>query len=577
MGSRYAVKSSKKCAGFFAGLCCIFLCLSTLFVYGSLTVGAAQKYTVKELDEMTIELPDDFIAIGRDAAETDRYFSFFGQSYSQTMSSFESSDIYLQGMDENRTRTVTVTMTQTDESKGINNYNLLGQEELNKIADNFLSQQEFVSCTPEAPKELIWFCFEITASNGGQSVKAYQANTVYDGMIVNITIQRNGANADYSDYQTLEGIISSVKFLKTNIFSGILPYIIIGTVVVLILFIVVLVLIVRHIKREKKRSRNNKIIEELADKYVTKKADPSEVDYSEYNFVDEEQYSREQRKNADLNAAAEPPVGGETKIYHINKALETTASAPDEIVSDIETETPVLSEDAEAGLINDADDSDLIDGDNSLEESEQDSAEEAEDSNELISHISDKLFGESVDDDNEDFINDEELVRSQVSHISFDDSDDFFDEAPTKTIGVISSKDIIEAEDFDVINEVEEKASAVETPAEKEKISALDILKKVGGSIKSFGVHCGYFCTNVSRAIKRKRAKKKRMKAEQERRERARRRAERERQMRKEMENGGLVRVHSRDDRRPASNRSTSAQRRRPTNGSSNSRNNKRR
>ena len=79
-------------------------------------------------------------------------------------------------------------------------------------------------------------------------------------------------------------------------------------------------------------------------------------------------------------------------------------------------------------------------------------------------------------------------------------------------------------------------------------------MKKVGGGIKSFGVHCGYFCTNVSRMIKRKHAMKKRQKAEEERRERARQRAERQRAQRREMENGGLVQVHSRSESRTAQN-----------------------
>ena len=119
------------------------------------------------------------------------------------------------------------------------------------------------------------------------------------------------------------------------------------------------------------------------------------------------------------------------------------------------------------------------------------------------------------------------------------------------------------------------------TYAVNELKSFVEAMKKVGGGIKSFGVHCGYFCTNVSRMIKRKHAMKKRQKAEEERRERARQRAERQRAQRREMENGGLVQVHSRSEsrtaqnRRPVQQRRPSSQQRRPSNPQN--RNNRRR
>ena len=45
-------------------------------------------------------------------------------------------------------------------------------------------------------------------------------------------------------------------------------------------------------------------------------------------------------------------------------------------------------------------------------------------------------------------------------------------------------------------------------------------LRGFAGGVKNFGIHCGYFCKNVSIMIKHKRAIAKRKKAEEERRER---------------------------------------------------------
>ena len=72
--------------------------------------------------------------------------------------------------------------------------------------------------------------------------------------------------------------------------------------------------------------------------------------------------------------------------------------------------------------------------------------------------------------------------------------------------------------------------------------------EKAGNGIKNFFVHCGYFCTNVSRLIKRKHAAKKRKKAELERRERERMRRQQAAQRR---DGNGLVKYTAphREDR----------------------------
>lgn len=109
-------------------------------------------------------------------------------------------------------------------------------------------------------------------------------------------------------------------------------------------------------------------------------------------------------------------------------------------------------------------------------------------------------------------------------------------------MGVIKSSDLRDAEDFDVIGEVERKAETVKQNAlEKEnnketegepndKRSTEEVLANVGknignalrgfaGGVKNFGIHCGYFCKNVSIMIKHKRAiaKRKRQRKREER------------------------------------------------------------
>lgn len=189
------------------------------------------------------------------------------------------------------------------------------------------------------------------------------------------------------------------------------------------------------------------------------------------------------------------------------------------------------------------------------------------------------IFGsDDPEEETEEEVDDEELVRSKAKKNKFDSGYDFFEEAPKKSMGVIKSSDLRDAEDFDVIGEVEKKAETVKQKALEEeqnkenegeptdKKSAGEVLANVGenvgnalkgfaGGVKNFGVHCGYFCKNVSRMIKRKRAIAKRKKAEEERRERERQKAERARLRAERGESDGLVQVHSRTDRRPQQNR----------------------
>ena len=150
---------------------------------------------------------------------------------------------------------------------------------------------------------------------------------------------------------------------------------------------------------------------------------------------------------------------------------------------------------------------------------------------------------------------------------SFEDSDDFFEEKPQRIMGVISSREIEEAEDYDVIGEEEQRAETVKRQAPSPEVNAeeadedeaaakagSELLAKIGAALKQFFIHLGYFFTNLRRAVKRRHAIKKRKRAEEERRlrEEERRRQERIRRAERERQRdaNGLVQVHRRDERR---------------------------
>lgn len=549
-----------------AMLCSVIMIVSSCFV---VFAADTNSYQINELDEMTINLPDDMTAITRDSKNTDRYFSVFGLDYENTMNNFKSGDIYLQGMDSDSQTTITVTMTKNSDSRDISNYNLLSSEKLSEVTNNFLLQSEYTACTPDTGKKIVWLYFDTKVASDTGTINAYQANTVYDGMSINVTLQRNSGNVTADDYNTFQNIVSSVNFNKTGSENSMTLPIIIGAAVLALIIIVLLIIMLKKGNNKRKQNKlkraNDRILEELAGKYNTGRDDESDtVDYEISASYDEETYGStesndnsdyifEDDDNVDISSRATnfdsdnyvqdyklpdlDRVISEDEIDEIlgyRKSLEEDKRRQTELSQEesAETDETVFEEDSNGDM-----------QDNQIDE-QQDNA--------------DGYILEDIDEDEDEIETDEELIRQEAKKNRFEDSDDFFEEAPKKTVGVIRSKEVMDAEDFDVIKEVEEKASKVEHPNVKSEpfgVVFVMIIKKFAGGVKSFFVHCGYFCTNVYKMIKRKSEVKKRRQAELERRERAKRRAERARQQQNSMQNGGLVRVHSRNDRRPTQKR----------------------
>lgn len=579
-----------------AVLCALMCAIGSTFICSA----ASQRYTINEIDDMVINLPDDMTAITRSSQNTDRYFSVFGLDYDTTMQNFKNGDIYLQGMDSMSSLTVTVTMTKNDDSNNIGNYNLLEADKLSQVSSNFLSQSEYTSCTPDTSGKIVWLNFDTNVTSNGLSIRAYQANTVYDGMSVSITLQRNSGNVTPEDYAAFTEIVSSVNFLRESSINSLIPYIIIGASIAVILLMIILIIIVKHAKKRRKKNRNDKILEELAGKYTSKRRNKSAQENSEYSVYEDEKFEENKDVYSEIENVDEYTIdkteidsddffkgveqsdNGDVKIYKSSER-KIDDSEIEDILNFRKMYDKKAAAEAEKGIAevvysnsNHADneektesvsETEIENTEVTVENTESETAEKApseevKEKTDMVAELEDSLFGEADENDEEDYNNDEELVRQEAKRVKFKDSDDFFEEAPKKTMGVISSKELRDAEDFDVINEVEERVKEVEKPSQNAGKSFVEAMKKVGGGIKSFGVHCGYFCTNVSRMIKHKHAMKKRQKAEAERRERARQRAERQRAQRREMENGGLVQVHSRSERRPAQNRRPVQQRR---------------
>lgn len=594
--------------------------LSTLVLLSSVATCFAESinYTISEIDNMAITLPNTMTGITRESSDTDKYFSVFGLNYEDTMNKIKSNDIYFQAMNSDTSLTLTVSMTKTDQSKNIRSYKNLDSSKLAEIKDNFLKQEEYQACTADEAGSITWLVFQISVVNDGKNIKAYQANTVYDGMSVNVTLQRNGGNVNTDDYAMFSSILSQIAFKKGE---NTLPIVGIIIGIVLILLILVLAFIfIRKLKKHSKKAKNNKVLDELSEKYqngAAKIRDSIKNKHHIENKDDSEQYedisSEKPESYSDISNSSnlaeeheeheEPQNNEGAELTEENKDL-LLSDIDDESIDDIlknygtarkkrieearaaeikEAEKYILSpEDVEKKISqkDDFDDSILSSvasqevkiyerpnpetkqDDESKENKEDKSDTETkevnddtikvydtkenatEDNNakaevEKKKSITDTIIGNvgNEDDEQEDF-NDEELLRQQVKKTKFDDSDDFFEEAPHKGTTIKDAEEIINAPDYDVINEVEKKVQEVEQSGIKREN------KETFEGVKNFFTHMGYFVSNMHKMIKHKRAVKKRRKIETQRREREYQRKQRAINREQSRNSDGLVQVH---------------------------------
>lgn len=599
-----------------------FVCAALVACTAFVCNAAGSKIQIEKLDNMTIQLPDDMLGITRDSKSTDKYFSVFGLDYDKTMSDFKSSDIFMQAMDNKATTTVTVTMTRNGDSEGIKNYKLLSEEKLYEVRDNFISQGEYISCTPDEAADLVWLMFDLNVSSGSDKIKAYQANTVYDGMSINVTIQHNGGNVTSADYQTLKSILSTVTFnSKADPNGDFTTYVYIGIIALVIILFIIVMIASKKAKKKNKKSRNEKILRELTDKYKSdnkparkpqnedimsiykaydemKNSDTKissgrkDDDFDDYKDIDEEEVKVRIYEKPTVSDAEIDAIVNESKARFKNEGtdveiIETKAEKlePEEVIADeieeaqedlqtdevvdtVAEDEPEKAENTEETVTSNESEEDFESEDYSDDEKYEDAAqseiseadsEEDETQADEVTEVSAEEVDSADDDETEDIENDEEdeeELRREAEKNTADDFDegyDFFEEKPRRIVGIIDvdSSDLKNAVDYDVLSEEEKRAVEVETATDNDKTeNFVEIASKAGNGIKNFFVHCGYFCTNVSRLVKRKYAAKKRKKAELERRERERMRRQQAAQRR---DSNGLVKVHSATQKRPQS------------------------
>lgn len=232
---------------------------------------------------MNLDLPQEMLVVTRESAETDKFFSVFGLDYENTMSEFNSANIYLEGMYEDSSKVFTVTMVSDENSKSIGNYNKLNDDQLIEVEDSFLSAKEYSSCTIQRYNDYVFMDLQFATTTDGETVYASQCNTVVDGKNITLTLQpAKGSELTNTDYQIMNEILQSVVFSDRNT-HGVINLIeepgfwfsVIGGVLLIAIIIIVIMVIKRRknhnkVKKTEKKIKNQEIIQELAQEFSSR-------------------------------------------------------------------------------------------------------------------------------------------------------------------------------------------------------------------------------------------------------------------------------------------------------------------
>ena len=535
---------------FTVAVCAVIVCSFALTAFAESTA-----YEINKL-HMSIPIPNNMIVLTRDSNEDDSFFKTFKLNYETTMSKLSDGNIYLEAVTEDSALTLTVTMTKTEDSVKIGSYSSLSDEKIANIMKKLRENKTYRDASPTEYKGIKYICLNMSFKNGKKTVQAIQYNTVMNGENINITMQAApGKKLKTAQKEILTGIIKETSILNDNFFNrnkGVILYTAI-TVAAIAIVAVAFILIFRYIRNPDRKHKilvhelahEHKITEttQIPRKHIFSLTKPTNSFLTKYEPIGE---SGKRKKKTELIAddtreirSYSEPVPEEAQEPLTSMTYDRN---PDEIVVRVENETP---DDAE-----------------SQADVREESAEAAEFAAEAIAEQAEEAPEKSVQ-----------------SEEKFEESSDYFDVDPEQG-EMFSYTDVETAvDDYSEAKHAKRRLSVNEEEDNEDIPSAWNAVKRVlsaaGRGIAAFfkavfvgvvfGVtHFKYFCINLHRLIKRKRAQNKRRKAEELRRRQAseRRRMEREAERARQRNNanrsaGDLVQVRSSYERRPSQNRSS--------------------
>jgi hypothetical protein len=222
------------------------------------------SYDIEEIG-MTLNIPNNMQVITRGTPEDDIVFSTFGLDYQGIMNDFENRNIYLQAADAENFLTLTVTKTTTEESKFVDNYNKLSEDELNRIKDTFMAIPSYQECEEKDINGYKYLCLLVSEQTNGNYVYSQQYSTVVNGDNYIVSLQApNAQQLTNDDKATLDRIMKSVEIKEVTFFNqyGATIILIVSCVIAVAGVLVLFVFLFRYIRDPKRK--DDDILHQLA-------------------------------------------------------------------------------------------------------------------------------------------------------------------------------------------------------------------------------------------------------------------------------------------------------------------------
>lgn len=570
-----------------AVMCAVIVCSVSFAVFAE-----EVSYTAYEIDtlNMSIPVPDQMLVLTRDSTSNDPFFKTFKFNYEITMAKLTEKGIYLQAMTKDGALTLSVTMTITEDSKKIESYNNLSDEELTAIMKKLREKKEYKDSSPVEYKGVKYICLNMVLKDGKKNIQAQQYNTVMNGQNICITMSSApGKKLTAANKEQLTDIVKDTSILEDNFFNRNKGFILYAIITLLAIAIVVtaFILLLKYIRNPNRKHKilvhelahEHKITEttQIPRKHILNVIKPTNTFLTKYAPVGELGKKKRGKQSEvlpdearDIRSYSEPV--NEEALAEQPLTSVTYEDAPDEIVVPVEAGETIAPSDSvqpetdpqePAAEIADAE----PDEEAALAEAQAEDADEAPEEPAQQQAAFEEPDEEAPAEDVE-----QEPAAAVQSVSEFDETADYFDVDPEEG-EMFSYADVDTAvEDY---NKAKKRRLSVNEYEENEEIPrAWDTAKRVFAAIGRgivivfkaiftaivFAVtHLKYFCINFYRMIKRNHAAKKRRKAEEQRRREAseRRRMERdaERARRRNNANRGsndLVQVRSSHDRASA-------------------------
>ncbi len=552
-------------------------------IIGALSLTAFAENTSYELDElnMSVAVPNDMIAITRESEKTDSFFSKFGVDYNETMNNLEDGDIYLYALKEDNSLSLTVTMTENEESRKIDSYSKISDEELSKIKDELLLDKAYKTSTVVDVKGTKYILLTMSQKSGKKIIQAQQYNTVINGENIILTMQSAAGKNLTSDHKELfASIIEGTDIIEENFFTQYRDLIIYGsaTLIGVIIVAVVLILLLRYFRNPQRRHKH--LVHELAHEHritdttqIPKKnifniTKPTQSFLENYDPI-EELGAKPKRRRKSAPSEAQTAVSVSEAVY------EDTLKSLDEILPD---DKPAVQDTVKVEKTLKTDDLDRAVSDAIKAAQEETATAATEERNVKEEEITAETDGQNA----------QEVVdaASAASENAFDSPEDYFDYSSNEDSSDLFT-DVQESfGDYSSESGDYDYESNNDMPSQSFGENASRVLKKIGSVLSVIGrgiasvagtvwtvivyiiIHCRYFCINLYRLIKRRHNIRKRRKIEEERRRQQseRRRMEREAERARQRQNAArgendLVKVHSRGERRPVNRNARPQQR----------------